>query len=101
MGQDANSDGFFNTVVSGNCNLRISRASLQTTVLVVSQVVTAYVISHTLDIFSFFSQVGFVNSLQFSNAGHFLVAGIGQEHRYSAMSFCLTAFQYMFLEVLA
>ncbi|XP_066472207.1 U3 small nucleolar RNA-interacting protein 2 isoform X2 [Tiliqua scincoides] len=25
--------------------------------------------------------VGFVNTLQFSNAGHFLVAGIGQEHR--------------------
>lgn len=27
-------------------------------------------------------QVGFVNSLKFSAAGDFLVAGIGQEHRY-------------------
>lgn len=27
-------------------------------------------------------QVGFVNSLKFSSAGDFLVAGVGQEHRY-------------------
>lgn len=27
------------------------------------------------------SQVGFINSLKFSSAGDFLVAGVGQEHR--------------------
>lgn len=27
-------------------------------------------------------QVGFINSLKFSSAGDFLVAGVGQEHRY-------------------
>lgn len=30
------------------------------------------------------SQVGFINSLKFSSAGDFLVAGVGQEHRYEA-----------------
>lgn len=30
------------------------------------------------------SQVGFINSLKFSSSGHFLVAGVGQEHRYEA-----------------
>lgn len=33
---------------------------------------------------SFSSQVGFINSLKFSSAGDFLVAGVGQEHRYEA-----------------
>lgn len=28
------------------------------------------------------SQVGFINSLKFSSGGDFLVAGVGQEHRY-------------------
>jgi hypothetical protein len=27
-------------------------------------------------------QMGFINSLKFSSAGDFLVAGVGQEHRY-------------------
>lgn len=31
-------------------------------------------------------QVGFVNSLKFSAAGDFLVAGLGQEHRYRPSS---------------
>lgn len=31
-----------------------------------------------------FSQVGFINSLKFSTSGDFLVAGVGQEHRYEA-----------------
>lgn len=30
------------------------------------------------------SQVGFINSLKFSSSGDFLVAGVGQEHRYEA-----------------
>lgn len=30
------------------------------------------------------SQVGFINSLKFSSTGDFLVAGVGQEHRYEA-----------------
>lgn len=34
-------------------------------------------------------QVGFVNSLKFSAAGDFLVAGIGQEHRYCPPSLVL------------
>lgn len=34
-------------------------------------------------------QVGFVNSLKFSAAGDFLVAGIGQEHRYCSPSLVL------------
>lgn len=32
-----------------------------------------------------FFQVGFVNSLKFANSGNFLVAGVGQEHRYVHM----------------
>lgn len=28
------------------------------------------------------AQVGFINSLKFSSSGDFLVAGVGQEHRY-------------------
>lgn len=34
-------------------------------------------------------QVGFVNSLKFSAAGDFLVAGTGQEHRYCPLSLML------------
>lgn len=38
-----------------------------------------YLIIYTL---AFPSQTGFVNSLKFSSSGQFLVAGVGQEHRY-------------------
>ena len=46
--------------------------------LLLGAVVTNVLMSYHVPL----SQVGFINSLKFSSAGDFLVAGVGQEHRY-------------------
>lgn len=44
-------------------------------------------------------QPGFINSLKFSSSGQFLVAGVGQEHRWTFFFFTLVAIETGSLEV--